>query len=70
MLAGEDFVDETINFNLSSQGDMEYCFNVTTIDDSLYEGMEDFFVNLTTSFEFAVMPGYIRIQIIDGDSEC
>ncbi len=67
--AGEDFVDKPVSFTFSVTQDT-HCFNVSIINDDLYEETEYFFVNLTTAeSSIALAPSSVTVQIIDQDSE-
>ena len=66
--AGEDFVDEPSNLTLSAAQNTS-CFNVSIINDNLHEDIEEFFVNLTSMQSIVLIPSFVRIQILDQDSE-
>ena len=49
-------------------GMLQDCFNVTIIDDNLYENPEEFFANIsTTDTQVTISPMTTVITIIDND---
>ena len=55
----------------ASGGQNTVCFSITTVPDDLFEGFEEFFVNLTT-FDPAVvlLPQTASVTIADDDGKC
>ena len=51
-------------------GMLQVCFNVTIIDDDLYENPEEFFANITTTdTQVTISPMTTVITIIDNDGK-
>ena len=47
--------------------DDQQCFNVTIVDDDVYELREDFFVNLTTSEPLVTLMPTTTVVMIDDE---
>lgn len=68
-LAGQDYVllNAEVSFNPTNDQQL-LCMNLNTIDDALVEGVESFFVDITTSApQVSVNPSRATVTILDND---
>ena len=68
-LAGQDysFLSAELSFNPANDQQL-LCMTIGTVDDSLVEGNENFFVDITTSAaQVSVNPSRLTVTIVDND---
>lgn len=68
-LVGQDysFLNAELSFN-SANDQQLLCMSVGTVDDSLVEGSENFFVDITASaLQVSVNPSRLTVTIMDND---
>ena len=64
--ADEDYKEEIISLTFS-QDDTQMCFNVSIIDDNIYEQDEVFFANLTTNDSKVTLSPHLTNLTIKSD---
>ena len=68
-IAGEDYVNRPINFNIKNETLSQACFNISIINDDRYETEETFQINFTTTPPLPITPTHLTIIIMDEDSK-
>lgn len=69
-IGGDDYATDSVMLTFNADNPRN-CFNVSIIDNDLYELRESFFVNLTTTAPLVELaPMFTVVMIDDEDSKC